>query len=1187
MLRLMSYLIVLLLPFFLFGQGKEYEGPEDPAGDPSAEREGYMTGNRVLIYFKNTTEISDWPATNASRWPNNNDGVKMVDGIGLLVGAKVYIQNDSLESTVDTIPLTELIDIYTQDKHTLHYLQTSYREEMDRDPTGTVEWGFYPTFGYFNESDEYPAVSNIENSWPLNGWPSTGFETKWAGEWNGRFGRGVTYADQECYYVVNDAQDLEYLGAEDNVKYFPRPGKYIGDFKPDVTKQVGEPWGGLGLRVDVRGFQWNNPQARDAIFWEYSIANVSDYDLRDVAFGYWVDNGIGNDNADDIGYFDAEIDMSYSWDINGIGSGGLPTGVMGFAYLESPGLAYDYQDNDGDGLTDEKRDNEATAIIGATDGITDLNAFLEFYKLDVEDLKEHWDADEDQDWQDGEDLNGDGVYQLAEYYGDDIGIDGVGPGELNYNGPDADGSECNHMPDFVEGVGCEPNFNTTDVSESDMVGLTSFRMFPVPSHAASNETEWFKNDQVMWNLVGGDTLEEFEGNISNLVEVFASGPFPLFQGRVERISMSELHSYDPLAGLNSGTHAAPALYELKRIVQVIYEKDYRFAQPPKMPTLTATAGDGEVILTWDDISDTRTRDPFVGNINDFEGYKVYRSSDKYMADPEIITDGYGTPMFKKPLYQCDMKDQSPHNPNETNGMVHQCSGFTDFGLVNGTGYNLGEDSGLNHIFVDNTVQNGRTYYYAVVAYDYGAPDIGPGISPSENNAVIELDEYENIRSIGKNVAIVVPHQTAAGYIPPDVELSENTLLGSGSLMPVIRAQGSLKKGHNYAATFGIDTLSTVSGYEHGLKYVTDEIQIYDITDTLYMYDTTFVADSTAYTIDTVQLPFPIAYEENPSKYTGNNLIYRDTLSYWTINPLGTISSDIFDGLQVQIEDYVETPEYDYANSGWLNGNGVMRVTPSVSEGTKMAWKYQVVFTDDDSAYVGIATTGTVRDEFGQSIGNSKITNPALNFYIQNTSFVDSAGNYELMDAIIYDLDNNDTFDIFIDKIFIGATGGNRWRATAFVLDFQLTTEASFPKPGDVYQLDWKRPFYETDTIRFTVNDNEGLDVDALVSGMENIKVVPNPYVMTNMMEEAVTNPYLNQRRKLLFTHIPAECTIKIFTVSGVLVDEIKVQNQPEQGIVHWDMLTRESLEIAAGMYIYHVESVVTGDSKLGKFAVIK
>jgi hypothetical protein len=35
------------------------------------------------------------------------------------------------------------------------------------------------------------------------------------------------------------------------------------------------------------------------------------------------------------------------------------------------------------------------------------------------------------------------------------------------------------------------------------------------------------------------------------------------------------------------------------------------------------------------------------------------------------------------------------------------------------------------------------------------------------------------------------------------------------------------------------------------------------------------------------------------------------------------------------------------------------------------------------------------------------------------------------------------------------------------------------------------------------------------------------------------------------------------------------------------MLTRENLEIAAGMYIYHIESEITGDAKLGKFAVIK
>ena len=308
-IRILStiFLIFLTVLGLLLGQGKPYAGPEDPAGDIAAEREGYMTGNRVFIYFRNTTELSDWPRVNVSKWPNNPNGLKMTDGIGLLVGAKVYIEDDGNAATVDTIPLTELADIYTTDHHTLYYLQTSYREEMDINPLGTVEWGFYPIFGYFDETGEYPAMSNVESSWPPGGWPSTGYQTKWPEEWNGRFGRGVIYADQESYYVVNDAQDQENLGPEDNVKYFPRPGHYVGDLRPDVTIQPGVPWGGLGLRVAVRGFQWNNPQARDAIFWEYSIANISDYDLRDVAFGYWLDNSIGGDGDDDLGYFNNQV----------------------------------------------------------------------------------------------------------------------------------------------------------------------------------------------------------------------------------------------------------------------------------------------------------------------------------------------------------------------------------------------------------------------------------------------------------------------------------------------------------------------------------------------------------------------------------------------------------------------------------------------------------------------------------------------------------------------------------------------------------------------------------------------------------------------------------------------------------------------------------------------------------------
>lgn len=1157
LLHCLPILIIIQLYFVanLFGQGKIYEGPDDPAGDVAAEREGWMTGNRVLLYFKNSTELSDWAPgggkEGSSKWPNTYEGVKMTDGIGLLIGARVFIENDS-------IPVTDPEVIKSRpDLDVLYFLQTSYREEMDTDPTGYVEWGIYPVFGYFDELSEYPALSNRPSSWPPAGWPATNHELKWPGEWDGRFGRGVIYADLETYFVANDAQDQEYLGPEDRVKYYPRPGRKIGDIRPNVTIQKGLPWGGIGIRIEQRGFQWNNPQARDAIFWEYTIANISDYDLVEVAFGYWVDNAIGAEADDELGFFDRKIDMAYSWDIDGIGRGGLPTGTMGFAYLESPGLAYDQIDNDEDGLLDEKRDNEATALIGPTDGIYDLAAFLEFYRLSEKDLHEHWDADEDQDWEDGEDRNGDGIYQSNEYPGDDVGLDGVGPNELNYYGPDV--GECNHQPDFKEGIGCEPNFGATDVSESDMVGLTSFMLFPIQPHRPPHE-KWFRNDKSMWEVIGQDTLIEYLGNISNLVETFASGPFPLYQGRTERISMSELHSYDPLEGLSSSEHTAPALFEAKRIVQVIYEKDYRFAQPPKMPTLTATPADGKVILTWDNIADTKTRDPFVGNKNDFEGYKLFRATDKKMADAEVITDGFGTPMFKKPIFQCDLKDNR--------------KGFTDFGLVNGAGYNLGYDTGITHYFIDENVQNGRTYYYALVAYDYGAPDIGPGISPSENTVIIELDEAEEVRAFSKNVQIVTPHQKAAGYVPPNIgENNDGIVIGSGTIASEVLASKSLKINHTYKVKFTIDTVKAVSNYDHGILYTTNGIQVYDVTN-----DNALV------------------YQETPQRYAYNNLVYKDTTdykdweNYWYLKTTEEVTTDIFEGIRLRINSPVELAQYDAVNSGWLSGNAPIRIIFPEKESKYFPWDYDIVFTDQDSAYVGRVTVKTMRDEDDMRINRAfLLTEVPFNFYVINKSFLDSTGSYELMDLVVHDQNKNGRFDILEDRILAGpVTNQNKWAGTAFIMDFNAAQDSTtLPKANDVYHISFSRPFWVTDSLMLTIESEGTLDIADFKSTMDKIKVVPNPYVATNAMEPAVANWFLNQRRRLLFTNLPANCTIKIFTVSGVLIDQIDVNNPAEKGIAHWDLLTKEGLEIAAGMYIYHVKAADTGDERIGKFAVIK
>ncbi len=1154
-------LILFLAAALVLAQGLVYDGPEDDAGDNQAVREGYMTGNNVYEYFQNTTQRGFWMSGTVtskwSKWPNDDTGTLMIDGIALMIGAKVYVDDNS-------VPVTDTVQIRNRkDLHDLYFLQTNYREEVDTDLLGNFQWGLWPCWGYFNDLYETPAMSNKPRSWPTAGWPAKGRNLKWPGEWDGYFGRGVFNAQLETYFVVNDAQDQEWLGPEDKYKYYPRPGVKIGDILPNkMTIGVGRPWGGLGIRVETRGFQWSNPQSSDCIFWQYTVANISDYDLPYVAFGYWVDNGIGGDGADDeLGYFNRALDLAYSWDKDGLGGGGLIPGVMGFAYLESPGMAYDGVDNDEDGLIDEKRDNgypgdPTNVIVGPTEGIADLQKFLTFYGYKLDELKPHYAADEDQDWEDGDDANGDGIYQISEYAGDDVGLDGIGPAELNYPGPDE--GECNHKPDYDGANGCEPNFAKTDVSESDMVGLTSFQMFRIPDHPGTISAKWFKNDKAMWEVMSQDTLIAYLGTVSNLVETFASGPFPLYQGRSERISMSQLHSYEPLAGLNSDEHKAPSLFELKRIVQIIYERDYRFAAPPKMPTLTATPGDGHVILTWDNIADTRTRDPFVGNVNDFEGYKLYRATDKYMADAKVITDGAGNPKFYKPIFRCDLDDG--------------IEGWTSFGLINGTGYYLGDDTGIIHHFRDNTVQNGRTYYYALVAYDYGAPNIGPGIAPTENEIIIEKDpDTENVVGYGRNVQVVVPRTTAPGYVPPRVTLDASGVkFGRGTVIPEILAEGSLKTGHDYKVKFIVDTLSKVTDYPHGFRYVNSGLRVYDMTDNNHL-----------------------VYEESPEQHSGRNITYHDTLKYWHFNQNWPVVTDIFDGLTLSLSDIPDSATYNYQQSGWLTGRSNMRVTPSRSEIRSFPWDYEIVFTDNPEAYKGrVTVVNSIRDESGSRV--DRVKTPLLaakffSFYVVNKSFVDAAGNYELMDLVVQDMDRNNQFDLLKDRILVGGvTTKNWWAGTAFVIDFQnVSDESNLPKPNDLYRITFNRPFMSSDSIVFKVLPPGDVDRQKITYSMKDIKVVPNPYVATNAMEPAVSNWGLNQRRVLMFTHLPAQCSIKIFTMSGVMVDEIEVENAVDNGMTQWDLLSREGLEIAAGVYIFYVKARLTGDEFMGKFAVIK
>ncbi len=92
---------------------QEYVGPDDLAGDVGAIRSSYMDGNRVFLKFKNTSQLSDWEPgglDNVSILPNDGTGTRMVDGIALLVGAKTYIIDDQIDSTIDTVVVDDIYE---------------------------------------------------------------------------------------------------------------------------------------------------------------------------------------------------------------------------------------------------------------------------------------------------------------------------------------------------------------------------------------------------------------------------------------------------------------------------------------------------------------------------------------------------------------------------------------------------------------------------------------------------------------------------------------------------------------------------------------------------------------------------------------------------------------------------------------------------------------------------------------------------------------------------------------------------------------------------------------------------------------------------------------------------------------------------------------------------------------------
>jgi hypothetical protein len=871
----------------------------------------------------------------------------------------------------------------------------------------------------------------------------------------------------------------------------------------------------LGLEIECRYYQWANPLAEDLIFLIYKVTNKSDKDLNDVVFGMWGDPHVGGPNnwQDDLAFFDRDLNMVYAWDEDGKSDvAGRTPGYFGYKFLESPGNPDDGIDNDGDGRIDESQSN----------GI-----------------------DDDGDWNIDK---------------DDLGIDGVAnTGDEGEN----DGRPTAGDPFDIRKPG-EPNFEFTDLDESDMIGLTSFAGPPyISQNIISNDDYIYRN-----YLVPGKFDSANSTQAGDNIFLYGSGPIPLQKGESRRFSIALIIGQNFQDLLLNATTA-----------QQIYEINYQFAKPPEKPAVTAVPGDRRVTLYWDDAAEDAF-DP-ISQKNDFEGYAIYRSTDPQFLDQQTITDANGSRFLLEPL-------KTSFGAPARFDLVNEYSGLSEvFFPGRGVAYNLGSNTGLRHSFVDsNNVINGQTYYYAVVSYDHG--DDSLRIAPSECSKTITLDPETNEVLLDINTLAVVPRAPAAGYVPAHLQetgesngLNHVSGVATGPIRIDIVDPRLVEDDNTFEMTFvASPTRYTIEDMKPVVRdfvaRLDEYVQLPNGNLNTAAFALTTVDGSRTFTrdVDYELVASGGQIRAIPGGAIQNGVTYRATYRYYPVLNSSLVndeeSNPVFDGMKVYVRD--QTLDLIDSETRWIGSsktNFVGAVKPFNNIATnKFPADYEVRFSSslvDSSSRPGF---GYIKCNF-QVFDVTKGRVPARQRIIILEASATADSLWSPGERVI---------------ILRGDTG------TQGTWEFTFTPPGSgaaiAPAAGDVFFVATTRPFAADDKYTFTTKAS-AIDETKATSELERIAVVPNPYVVTNILEPLDRQrPRDRGQRLLYFNHLPRECTIRIYTVAGDLVDTIEHRADLDDGKEFWDLTTKDNFPIAFGVYVYHVDAGTLGQ-KIGRFAVIK
>lgn len=469
--------------------------------------------------------------------------------------------------------------------------------------------------------------------------------------------------------------------------------------------------------------------------------------------------------------------------------------------------------------------------------------------------------------------------------------------------------------------------------------------------------------------------------------------------------------------------------------------------------------------------------------------------------------------------------------------------LAEFDRING----IGNDVGLQYSYVDSNVVNGLEYWYSITAYDTG------------DSLVPSLENPRGNSPEDRNLGIAVPRTRAAGRTP--VSSTNVVQSGTGNSNVVVTVQPSdLPEAAD--RTYTIRFAPVVSVENGNLRTLTAARVISHEAATAHSFSLRFLSPSTYrlrdLTAGTVVVASGSYTSGTPIQFAGIELVLTDTTAFPDQRPEAGDSLLIQPGVRV------------------VSGTAeVMRLRPLLYE-TNLATSNNVLLT-----FTPRHPIQSIRQIAGTNPLNvqARVTNAALvpddTFrLIVLSSFGDSIRYLSVQlrnaaDSLISSRDSLRT--------------GSVVRGIGFELEVRFDA-AQMPTAGTTVEVQTvsRRMITYRDEFTFTTIGAR-VDPQAVAQALQNVKVVPNPYLLSSLYEREFGALRREPIRQLKFNNLPPKCTIYIFTLAGDKVQTL--YHDSDNGTLTWDMRASGGREIAPGIYLYLVKT--DNAEKLGRFAVIK